>query len=149
MDELEFLVPEFEYQQKSWLWYIYFLLIVAILISFSILTNNYSFLGIIVLGAILILIRGSRKPGIVMVAIHEDGIYVQNKIYQYKDIKSFSILQIEDKYYFIFNPAGRFQAPLKIPIDNPEAIRSKLNNLLTEVEYQESLLEVLIRFLRL
>lgn len=145
MEDIELLVPEFEYRKKDTLWYLYFFLVAAILMVFGYLTENYLFMGLVFLGGSLLLFRSFKKPGMIMFAIHDDGIYIQNKHYLYKDIKNYSIYSFGDQHYFVFYPRNSISLPVHVPISDPEKVREKISNAVPETEYEQSLLEALIR----
>ncbi len=151
MENIEFLVPEFEHREKSIIWYVDFGLIIAIFIIFAILTKTFIFIAVVVLGAVSIIVRDEMKPKDILLAIHDDGVYLGNKIYPYKEIKNYSIDKIGGQSHFTFTPSGRWQTQLRFQLNGVDSskIRGKLNNLLTEVEYQESLLDAVVRLIGL
>jgi hypothetical protein len=101
----------------------------------------------------IILIKANKKPEIVNFEINPLGVKVGEKLYQFKEIKSFWIeyepelnikelsLQVK-KWYHAF---------VKIPIydQNPIQLRSFLIKFLPEVEHRDSLADVLSRKLGL
>lgn len=145
MGDIEFFVPEFEYREKSREWYLWVLFLGLLFILGAMLTNNPTFIVIIMMGGTLLVLRGNAKPKLVPFAIHDKGIYLKNKFWDFKDIKDFSIYEIDDDKYFIFTPKGSLQTPIKIKVPETESIKQKLNNLALQVEYQESLIEALVR----
>lgn len=147
MEDFETFVPEFEYHHKNLLWYLLLVFLSLLFILIGMLTQNYTFIGLIVICAAIVLMKSRKKPEIVPFAIHDTGFYFKNKHWDFKEIKSFSIFTFEDKNYFVFVPESRMKISIKIPIEDPEILREKLNNLVTEVEYQESLTEIIIRLI--
>lgn len=145
MPDIEFFVPEFEYREKSREWYLWVLFLGLLFILGAMLTNNPTFIVIIMMGGTLLVLRGNARPKLVPFAIHDKGIYLKNKFWAFNDIKDFSIYEIGDDKYFIFNPKGSLQTPIKIKVPETESIKQKLNNLALQVEYQESLIEALVR----
>ena len=145
MQDLELLVPEFEYYEKDIKWYVYFGIIMGIIVLISIFNRNFTLIAIVLLSAILIVIRAGRKPNLIKLIISGDGISLGNEFWEYKDIKSFSLFEADGKKYLIFIPIGKFRLQVKVPVSDPEAIRQRLNNLVSEVEYEESLIEILGR----
>ncbi|HEY4496826.1 MAG TPA: hypothetical protein VI432_01590 [Candidatus Paceibacterota bacterium] len=145
MQTLEFLVPEFEPRRKGAKWYLIFVFIIGLLILFSYFTKNPTFIGLIIIGAIFIIFNNNRRPLMMPLKISDIGIALGNKMWEFGEINSFSIYQIGNRNYFIFLPKGRFKNFIKVPVSKPEEIKSRLNNLITEVEYNESLIEIISR----
>lgn len=145
MEDIELHVPEFEYYKRERIWYLFVLFFALLFIFFALLAGNPTFIAIIMLGGVLLIMKSRAKPRLVAFAINDKGIYLKNKFWEYKDLKDFSIHQVGIEYYFIFTPKAQLQNSIKVPIQNPDVIRRKLNNLLPEVEYQESLIDLLVR----
>ena len=149
MTNLEFLIPEFEPREKTLNWYIYLTLVVAVLVLFAYLTENYTFIGLVLIGAAFIIFKSTRKPAMFVFRLSDTSMTLGDKEWKYDEIKSFSLFQIESRNYFAFTPKGRFRVSIKIPVVKPEEIRDKLNNLVSQVEYSESFTEVLGRVIGL
>lgn len=145
MPDIEFFVPEFEYREKSREWYLWVLFLGLLFILGAMLTNNPTFIVIIMMGGTLLVLRSSARPKLVPFAIHEKGIYLKNKFWDFKDIKDFSIYELEEEKYLIFTPRGSLQTPIKVAVKDTEAIKEKLKIHVLQVEYQESLIEALVR----
>ena len=149
MNDIETLVPEFDKNPKGFAWYLIAFLI-SILFGFvSYILKNYTFIAIIGLAWITIIMRETRTPALLSLVIGNLGIKLGNKYWEYKDIKNFSVFSIQDKNYLIFTPVGKFQLNVKVPVKNPDEMRTKLINYLPHVEYQEPLVEGLARILRI
>src|SRR3989338_6290331 len=149
MNDIEIFVPEFEYRKKERIWYLSIILLALLLVFFALLANNQTFIAVIILGSILLIMRSNTKPQLVPFAIHDKGIYFKNKLWEYKNIKDFSLYKIGAQDYFTFNPKGNLQIAIKVPVKDPEIITKKLNNLCSQVEYQESLIDIIIRLIGL
>lgn len=145
MEDLEYLIPEFEYQRRSILWYLCLILFAVILGAVGLFTRNYTFIGLIFVSLILIIFRGTRKPRLIKLSIGKSGITIGDRFLEYKNCKNYSIYKFDGKNYLILIPLGRFQMETRIPIKDLVEVRNKLNNLLTEVEYVESFLDTLGR----
>ncbi len=143
--DIEIFVPEFEYHERDLFWYLCIVFFAFLFILIALISDNPTFIAVIMLGGSLLIVRSQAKPQLVPFVINDKGIYLKNRFWDYKDIKDFSLSKIDDGTYFIFTPNGTFQTSIKVPIKDPEIIKKKLNNLLLEVEYQESLIDMLIR----
>lgn len=149
MNDIEILVPEFDKNPKGFFWYLVAILVSMIFGLLAYILKNYTFIGIIILFWMIVIIKDFRSPTLVSLVIDQKGITLGHKFWEYKALKNFSIFPINEKNYFVFTPIGKFQLSIKVPVKNINEIRSKLTNSLTEVEYQEPLIEGLARILRI
>src|SRR3989344_1206796 len=97
MEDIELFVPEFDYHEKKTMWYLCVLLLAFSCILVALLTNNASFIAVVMLGGTLLLMRSRAKPKLVPFAIHDKGIYLKNKFWAFEDIKDFSLYKIDSE----------------------------------------------------
>ena len=116
-------------------------------------TNQDSLMAAFLLLASLVLVLYSnKKPEITEIVISQNGVAVGNKIYYYKDLKSFWIhynpgeakeLSLElRKWYFPY-------LRILIENENPLTLRSFLIKFLPEKEHENSLVDIISRKLGL
>ncbi|OGM96827.1 MAG: hypothetical protein A2816_00415 [Candidatus Yanofskybacteria bacterium RIFCSPHIGHO2_01_FULL_39_44] len=134
----------------------YFILIVVALVASGmamLFTNQDSLMAAFLLLASLVLVLYSnKKPEITEIVISQNGVAVGNKIYYYKDLKSFWIhynpgeakeLSLElRKWYFPY-------LRILIENENPLTLRSFLIKFLPEKEHENSLVDIISRKLGL
>lgn len=145
MADIELLVPDSEYRPKSPLWNIIFALFIIDFAGIAWLLGNYTFIGLAAAIWAMIIFRQVQRPRMLALKIDTAGISLGTKTWEYKNIKNFSIFESDGRKYLVFTPTGRFQIALKIPVVDPAPISAKLNNYLPQVEYEESLLDVLAK----
>lgn len=149
MDNIEFLVPEIENKKKSVTWNIIAGEIAVILVLLALILENYTFIGLVAISWVIIIMMQFKKSSLINILIDSTGISINNKKLLYKDIKNFSISDEGDKKELIITPKKKFGLALKLPITEPDKIQEKLNNYLTQVEYDEPLLDSLMRVLKI
>ncbi len=149
MAELEFLVPEFEHRHKGPMWYLIASVTAIILGLLAWWVKNYTFIGLIAFSLLILIMRQVNKPGLLSLKIDADGISIGNKVWPYKNLRGFSIFEIDGRKYLVIMPAGRLGVTMKVQVSDAEAITNKLINYLPQVEYEESLAESLARIMRL
>lgn len=126
---------EFDKHSRSRLWYVVFCVLATGLFAYSLVTFNYLFALIIILGSCIIYIQAKTEPRSVLFHVTTKGIKIGAREYRYKDIKSFWILYdppAVKKLYFSFKRGfgGQFMVPLKN--QNPLKIRDILLNFVIE-----------------
>ncbi|MFA6255479.1 MAG: hypothetical protein WC675_05685 [Patescibacteria group bacterium] len=125
---------EFPQYQRERKWYVWGTIVVIILLIYSFLTINFLF-GLITIMAALIILLFQRNNSEVEFKITEDGILVNKKIFDYKNLKNFYIIynppEVKTLYFepkSIFNP----RIPIALEKQNPVAIREVLRQYLEE-----------------
>ncbi|OGY54030.1 MAG: hypothetical protein A3A24_03135 [Candidatus Buchananbacteria bacterium RIFCSPLOWO2_01_FULL_46_12] len=120
--------------QRSKAWYIWAAIGVLVLLFFAILTRNFLF-GLIVILTSLIIILFQRNIQTVDFKIAEDGVLVNQRLYEYKNIKDFFIIYqpptIKTLYFELkgfLNP----RLPISLENQNPIQIREVLLQYLQE-----------------
>ena len=125
---------EFFQHQREKNWYIWFGLIVALLLLYSILTANLLF-GLITIISALIILMFQRSTNEVEFQITEDGILVNKKFYDYKIIKNFYIIYEPPEVKILyFELKGFFSPRIPVSLENqdPVKIREVLQQYLEE-----------------
>lgn len=123
--------PQYE-REKSW--YVWGGIIVGLLLVYSIITINFLF-GLIIIISTLIVLMFQRSNNEVEFKIAEDGILVNQKFYDYKEIKNFYIIyeppEVKTLY---FEPKSIFQPrlPISLETQDPVKIREVLLQYLSE-----------------
>ena len=149
MADIELLVPEYEYRQRGLHWHLATVAVAVVLGLLGWLSGNLTFTGFVALAWLALLLKHLKKPRLMSLKIDESGVTLGNTNWEYKNIKDFSVFEIGSKTYLVINPASKLGVPLKFPIKDAQGVAEKLNNYLPQVEYEEPLLEVLARVLRL
>lgn len=143
------LVPEFEHHEKSIWWHLFIGTESLLLIVLSILLQNYTFAVLIFVIWVVIMMRVTGKPQMITFRIDESAITLGQKTWHFKEIANFSIDKFGDKNSLVFTPNGKLQMPIRIPVRSSEEIRERLKNSVKEVEYSESIIDILSKFIRI
>lgn len=131
---LEWDFPEFTRHDRGRSWYLWFLGTVIVLIGLSILLKNYTFIGVVVLTAFVIIVRLRRTPPAVHFAIREEGLEVSSRFYTWRNIKNFWVLyrppEIKKLYVSLKGP--RPALDISLEQQNPLKVRQLLSEFLLE-----------------
>ncbi|MDD5040025.1 MAG: hypothetical protein PHY34_02645 [Patescibacteria group bacterium] len=134
--------PEFIKHQRSFGWYIGVFIIIAALITFSLVTQNYLFAIVIVLFLVVYIIRARREPQMVAITLYEDGIGLgQKSFYLWKDIRAFWIIYEPPhvkNLYIDFKASYRPSITVYLENQNPLRIRKILLNYIPEDTEREN-----------
>ena len=136
IEEISWKVPEFEKHERSKNWYIIAGLIAVFLLIFAIFTSNFLFAIIIITATLITIIHDGKNADLVDIIIDNDGIVIGRKLYEYDDLKNFSVLfkpreELKNLYFEFNNPAKQ---RLSIPLfdNDPLQIRDFLLKYLPE-----------------
>jgi len=121
----------------------------TIAVLFQIIQKNIITTVLFGLLGVVILIKANKKPEVINFEINPLGVKVGERLYQFREIKSFWIeyepaLGIKE---LSLQPKKWYRSFIKIPTydQNPVQLRSFLLNFLPEVEHKDSLADVLSR----
>ncbi len=150
---IEWQAPAFKYYPKDVSWYWMSFIIAILLMAFAVLQKNFLFAVFIFLAEISVLILARRQPETLKFKIDDKGITIIDKIYQFGDLEKFCLRpDNEDKKFeeLVLKKKTHFNPYLKISVDIKVAsqVRDILSQKLTEEEYEDSLLELIFKWLR-
>ena len=121
--------PEYTKIKRNKSWYISFVIIIISILIYSYFAQNPLFAIIIILFTIIYTIIERKEPREVQMEILEDGIIIDNKFIDYKEIKNFYIIYhpptIKNLY---LQPKNQLKPRLALPLEkqNPVEIREVL-----------------------
>ena len=150
--EIAWQAPEFEYYEKDVSWYWLSVIVAVIVLSIAVWQKNFLFAAFIVFAEILILVWAGQKPKTVEFKINEQGLTIGGrKFYPYAEIVGFSADEngADEWPEIIFRFQRRLQPTLKVkaPKNRFGEIEKALAPLVKKIEFEESFLETLERFL--
>ncbi len=125
----EWQFPEFVKYKRSRSWYITAGIVVALLLIYSAVTANILFAMIIVIASIIFIINQKREPKMVSFKITEEGIVVDETLYEWPEIKNFWIIYEPPKVknlYFEFKSLLLPRLPIPLQDQDPVKIREIL-----------------------
>ncbi|MDP2586383.1 MAG: hypothetical protein Q8P32_01250 [Candidatus Komeilibacteria bacterium] len=127
--------PEYLKPERGKVWYFWFFTIVVLLLVYSMVTINFLFAIIVIMGTIITLMRSKYHPNAVDFAITKDGLMVEGKFYAYDLIKDFYIIYKPKEIknlYFEFKSLVRPRIIIPLEDQNPLAVRDLLKQYLDE-----------------
>jgi hypothetical protein len=145
---------EYAFEEKGADWYWALGIIATAAVIASILFGNVLLALVIATGATALALQTAKSPNMHRFAITDRGIIIDDNLYPYENIHSFSVLEFIDE---TLPPAlsiktGRMLAPhLLIPIidHDPLEVYDYVSNHLPDGEHTESLIDRVVTLLRL
>ena len=148
--------PDFEYQPKSMGWYWATIFVALALIFLALWQNNFLFMIFVVIGEIIIILWGSRKPNEWEVKIDEKEIVIKKEDIEKRfnllnDFVDFGIRDSLGNFKeLVLKKKTTFNPFLEVyfPKDKEEEIRKIISKILPEKEYPLSLIDAISKILR-
>ncbi len=153
-DQFVWEAPAFEQFQRGPVWYFVMAIVTVFLVAYAIWTANFLFAFIIVLGALLLLLVGNKKPNKILVQVGDNGIVYNGKLILYQDIENFAIVYhppVVKRLIIELRSMTQPRIPLILENEDPVALRNYLRIYLNEnfdLQY-EPFSDTLARLLRL
>jgi len=147
-------VPSWEKRDRGPRWYIYMTAATLVLLIYAVVTSNFLFAFLILLTAIILVLAGSEDPHRVLIQIGKNGVVVDGKLYEFKDLSNFSIVyHPPDTKVLYFDTKSLVKPHLRIPLDvqNPVEIRDHLKRYLEEnlLLQEEHFSDIVARLLKI
>lgn len=150
-NSLEWRASEFYYFAKSKLWFIVMFFITAIVEFYFIISGDFFAFATFLLIFFVLFLYAVKKPRILSLKINNRGAYIDGKLYEFGNMKSFWISyeppEIK-KIYFKKNETLYTDLILPLGGQDPVIARNFLKKYLPEEKKEESLLEVFVRKIR-
>jgi hypothetical protein len=151
--EIFWQAPEFQYYPKNISWYWLSLIVAILLLAFAVWQKNFLFAAFIFLAELTVFTWARRQPAMIKFKIDEEGVSVADKIYSYDDLEKFCLRadsMNKDFEELILKKKTHFNPYLKIFIETRLSPRAReiLSQKLAEEEYEDSLLEGILKWLR-
>ena len=127
-------------QNREWLWAL--AIIGFAIIFFSVMLKNYLLIVITALAAFIIYASKNKNPELHHFLLNNEGLYIDEKFYSYKNFESFWIFQEKD---IALRRKHRLMPLLIIPFHGEEEpnIRKIISDHMPESEEEESFLDLL------
>ncbi len=132
---LEWSIAEYDEHVRPTAWYVIMTAVGSVLVGYAILTDNFMFAIIIVLFAIIVFLQSHQKPIVIPFRITELGVIINNRLYQYSELKDFYIIYQPPEVKMLFIETIATMRPrLRIPLMdmNPNEVRELLLEFLEE-----------------
>jgi len=153
--ELKWSALEFEYHEKSAGWYWLVIFLGTVLAALSFVQGNFLFGVFVIIASVLIIKWGRQLPHQVEFKITSAGVDIgRRKFYSYDYLTGFASRRLDHHddglSEIILRQKHRLSAYVKMMIPNRilEEARHQLNQHLPEIEYDDSLVDHISRWLR-
>lgn len=142
---------EFIAYHKNAGWYLLALLVVAVIAGgvFLITGDVISVVSIVVLG-ILFLVFASRKPRVLQYSVDDKGVTVGQKLYAFKELRSFAVIDEGAMHSISLYPLKRFMPPVSIYYEPQDeaSIVDLLGNFLPKEDKNQDMVDRLMHKIR-
>ena len=145
----EWKAPEYEFREKSADWFWIVAIISSALITASIVFDNFLFAVIIFIAAFSLMLYGARKPKEIKISITEKGITIDDRFYDFSELKSFWIEKTEEKTKLLLKTKSLVSVIDVELREDEDKIRDFLRARLKEEEIEEPLSFTLARLIGL
>ncbi len=148
-------IPEYEKHARGKAWYLLFALVALAMLVYALMTGNFLFAVIVIIGGFVLIMNDARHPQNVNISLTTEGIFVGRKFYDYDEIDNFSIVYKPTdnlkKIYFEFKSKTRHRLSIFLSDVNPVFVRDNLLPYLSEniERTDESISEALAKALKL
>ena len=144
-EKITWLAPEFHYHHKDISWYWLTIIIAAIALLISIWQGNLLFGFFVILAEVMTLVWAKQIPRTLEFTIDKEGVRMDNlKFFAYNELSGFHVRELHDGTGELILKTQKVLEPYtKIVADaaNLEEIKDFLKTFLEEIEYEESLVD--------
>jgi len=153
-DDFVWETPEWERRDRGPRWYLYMSIVAIAFVIYAVLTSNFLFAFIILLIAIILVLAGNEQPDRILIQLGKNGIVVDGKLYEFKNLSDFSIIYHPPETKLLYLETKNLIRPrLRVPLDdqNPVEIRNHLKHYLEEdlLLQEEHFSDILARLLKI
>ncbi len=129
-------VPEYQAKEKTGKWYLVAGGLGMAMLIWALLTANFLFALIIIIGTTMLILIEEEKHRRVEIILSTEGIWVGKNFYDYDEFKNFSIVykpkQGVKNLYFEFNSFFKHRITIPLKDTNPIKVRDILSDFLEE-----------------
>ena len=141
---------EYIHHDKGRNWYIAVIAIGLVLSAILVVFQQWYSIPVVVFMAAAVVVYGARPPRTMTYMLDEHGITIENRLYQYTQFHSFSVLQDADWHTIDLEPTQRLMPRLTVLFGNDDfpTIVSLLGAHLPEIDRRPDMIERLSRYLK-
>lgn len=149
--EISWEAQEYVQHSRETGWYVGLVLIGLVLVAGSILMGWWSFAVLIVVSVLALFVYTIRPPRVLKYSLSNKGLTEGARLYEYKDYKSFGILQDGEHFAIVLTPRKRFSGRVTVffPENKGEEIVDAFGARLPMEEVKLDFIDKLIKFLRI
>ncbi len=153
-DDFVWETSAWESHERGTRWYIGMSVVAVVFVVYGIVTSNFLFAFFILIAAFVLVLAGHEAPHTMLVQIGPNGIVVDGKLHEYKNIHKFAIVYHppETKLLYLYkNDVMRPRVRIPLEDQDPLAIRDYLAYHLDENLHlqEEHFSDILARILKL
>ncbi|NTW22325.1 hypothetical protein HGA34_02130 [Candidatus Falkowbacteria bacterium] len=134
--EMTWRVPEYEKHERDRRWYILAGVVVVLLVVYAFWTDNFLFMGIILLGSFILVLNETQEAPQVEISLTDEGVVVGRKFYDYDQLNNFGIVYKPNigakNLYFEFKSPMKQRLSIPLMEQDPLAVRKELLKYLPE-----------------
>lgn len=151
MEPISWQAPAFHYYEKSAVWYTWSIVVAIAVVLLALLQGNMLFVFFVVLAEAVILLIGKQQPRLLVYEVTEVAVIINNsRQYPYLELAGFSMIAdpISERYVeLVLHPSKRLATYTKIlvPVEHIDDLKAFLSAKLTELAYEESVSENIIK----
>ncbi len=154
-EKITWQVPEYDRPKRNRNWYIATIVVIIAITVYSIISANYLFTIIMIIGSIMLFWHDYQEAPLINIELEEEGIVIGSKFYDYDEIKSFSIVYKPKEniknLYLIFNNNFKNRLTIHLMDKDPLKVRRYLLQYVDENldRVNEPMSESIAKFLKL
>ena len=149
LKEIIWQAPEFKYRDKDISWYWMTIIIASLLVLISLWQRNFLFAIFTIIAEIMLMFWANEFPKDLQFKIDKNGIHIGKiKSYSYEEISGFHIIEGEDGAgELILKTKNKIHPYIKILLANEDTqkVKDYLKPHLSEMDYEESLSDIIFR----
>lgn len=153
--EISWQAHEFEYHQKDIGWYYLVAIAGIIFVAVALWQQNYLFAAFLIIASGMLIYWGTARPGVMTITIADTGVKPnQFRFVPMTELLGFAIHEDGQRDVewgiMLLRSKHRFAPYIKLPIPRGKMkqVRALLHNHLDEFEYDESLIDEMLRWLK-
>lgn len=145
-DIISWRAAEFEFKEKTMEWYATIAVVAFVLLLFALWQKNFFFAIFTLLAGTFAALSGKRRPSVIDFSVSERGVNVGAKQYPFDQFSNFAVRtrtgHLDEIVLFQTNPIS-INPRLPIDAETLKSARMFFKNKLEEVDYQESLIDLI------
>jgi hypothetical protein len=110
--------PEYTHYEKGTLWYLAVIAITIIAITIAMFFRQWILIAVIVMFVIVLMQYSRREPRIKHYTIFANGVKIDDKMYLFKQLKSFSFIESSDGTRLTLQPLKRLAFHINLQLGN-------------------------------
>ncbi len=124
-EKLEWTALEYEEKERGndWFWALGVIVVASSVTSF--IYGNYFFGLLLIIGGILLGIFAVKKPDLVFYELNEKGLKIKNRLFPYKNIKSFWVKKDGENPLLFIKSERLFMPIISMPVKQDQAEKIK------------------------